>query len=359
MKWQYYFAGAGAGVVTSFIDLVKDPTNGTIARTGGAIRQGIFAGVAHPAVSPLLIAIVAIVAISVFACWVFEVTSRLDGFLRGCTILAAFSLGSPNPILNPQVGQPNPENPLGQEHSEFQIFSNAFAQTAATPASPIGNAYIILTNLKALRYPPQSIVTITDAQSFERISAFQISNYRIEITQRYGTYLVHVDTQGYASIVFTLTINAPILAFDVTAPPSSLPIALQKLLPETQVALISDESELFKQSGREKLLGQDFTGAISDYQHALSINPTDQETNNFLGYALFRSGELTQAEQVLAAVVQKDPSYDIARLNLTKVLCSEHKLQDAKGTFASLKARPVTWRNDVEFLRACQLLVAS
>jgi tetratricopeptide (TPR) repeat protein len=206
--------------------------------------------------------------------------------------------------------------------------------------------------------PPQSIVTITDASNFERIAAYQISGWRIEITQHYGKYFVQVDTQGYSSIAFTLTINAPILAFDVKAPPSSLPIAFQKLLPETQVALQTDEAELFKESGKEMALGEDFASAITDYQKSLAIDPNDFETSNFLGYAQFRVGQLAQAEQTLTTVVRKHPKYDTARLNLVKVDCSESKMQDAKNNFAPLKAKSAIWKADGEFLHICSSLVS-
>jgi hypothetical protein len=351
MKLQFYLASAGAGLLSSFLDLVKDPTNGTIARTGSAIHQGLFP---NPLVSQNLIAILAIVLVSIFACWVFEVTSRLDGFLRGCTILAAFSVGSPSPIINSQIDQIN----APKSQSALPFTASAFAQTAYPDAPTVGSAYIILTHLKTTLAPPDSIVTVNLFYG-ERVSVFRISRYRIEITQPYGKYTVHVDTPGYTSITFTLTITQPIEAYDVTAPESSIPIAFQKLTTATQAVLRPDESEQSKQLGRAKAVSHDFAGAITDYQHSLALDPTDDETITFFGYALFRTGNNGRAESVLLEVLTRHPENNFARINLIKAQCAGGKLEDAKHNFdLGLRQLKDFWSNDGEFVRVCKSLIA-
>jgi hypothetical protein len=83
--------------------MLKDPNQGTIARVGSMLKEHLLGGL-NIFVSPDFWAIVLIIGVSLFVCWVFEVTSKMDGFLRGCTILAAFSIGAPSPIINKQVG---------------------------------------------------------------------------------------------------------------------------------------------------------------------------------------------------------------------------------------------------------------
>jgi tetratricopeptide (TPR) repeat protein len=301
-------------------------------------------------------AIIAILLVSIFVCWVFELTSRLDGFLRGCSILAAFSLGSPNPIINSQFDQPQSRPTQSQSRLEFT--PAAFAQGAAeSTTAQVGDAFIILKHLRSASPFPLTIITVDDSRTGGRIAAYRIAGYRFKVTQPFGTYIVNVSTPGYASIVFNLTIDDSTVAFDVSAPESSLPLGLQKLTTETRVVLQPDESERLKQTGKKKSFGLDFTGAISDYQNALAIDPTDDETSGFLAYALFRAGQLTQAEHLLVILIGRHPDDDTVRINLLKVECSENKMSNAHANFDStMRNRQSAWNDDGEFMRVCHSL---
>jgi hypothetical protein len=300
-------------------------------------------------------AIIVILLVSIFACWVYEVTSRLDGFLRGCSILAAFSVGSPNPIINSQFDQA--QSRPTQSQSSLEFIRSAFAQGADSPITQVGDAFIILTHLKSASPSPMSIITVDDSGG-ARIAAYRISGYRFRVTQPFGTYTVNVSTPGYASIIFKLTIDDSTVAFDVSAPKSSLPLGLQKLTTETQVVLQPDESERLKQTGKKKLLVQDFTGAIADYRHALSLNSADDETSDFLAYALFRAGNLAESEQLLVTLIGRHPENDKVRINLLKVECSENKMTEAHANFDNtLRNKQIAWSDDGEFVRVCHSLL--
>jgi hypothetical protein len=47
LKLPYYVAGAGASLLSSFLDLINDPTNGTVVRAGSAMRRALFSGSTH------------------------------------------------------------------------------------------------------------------------------------------------------------------------------------------------------------------------------------------------------------------------------------------------------------------------
>jgi hypothetical protein len=157
-KLPFYAAGAGAGALTSILDLLKDSNQGTIARVGSMLKENLFGG-HNLFFSPVFWAIVLLICVSLFVCWVFEVTSKLDGFLRGCTILAAFSIGAPSPIINKQltdigssfVGAQLTGLPFGISKALAQAPSEADKSTIGT-----GEAYIVLDHLKPMIPRPDS-----------------------------------------------------------------------------------------------------------------------------------------------------------------------------------------------------------
>jgi hypothetical protein len=363
-QWQFYVAGAGAGLLTSALDIVKNPTSGTVIRVGDSLQHGLLKD-ANVFLGPNFWAIVMLVAISAFVCWIFEVTSRLDGFLRGCTVLAAFSIGAPDPIINSQRDQTRIESGsinTPATHSQFPILlTPAFAQLSSdknNPTTMVGNSFIILNHLKPLKNIPESIVTVQDATSFQRISIFKTSSYRFELTFPYGKYLTQVDTPGFSSIIFELTIDSPIAAYDVTAPTSSIPLAIQKLGQPKKVDLTEDEPEKFKQIGRKLAIAQDFASAIISYQKSLDIDATDSETRNFLAYAEYRAAKYSEAYAHLSKLLAEQPHNDISLINLLKVECVQGNYNDARRLFNEwLVQQKATWIEDGEFLRVCKQII--
>ncbi len=274
-KWQYYVAGAGAAALTSLFDFIKDQNNGTVARVGSVIKK--LAPQSDLIMSTDFWAIVIVILVGLFLCWIYQVSSKVDAFVRGCGVLVAFSLGAPSPILNPQ----HTDSLSGYSSSlapRSSISLSAFAQSELPPAKQIGSAYIVLVHIRDISPIPESIVTVEDYASRERIAIFSTQVSRIEITQPYGSYFVKLDTPGFASAYFELQINSEISAYDVTVSTNRVPVTLQKLLPPAKVDLTEDDAEKYKQLGKRQVIAKDYIGALDNYRQALSLNDKDIET---------------------------------------------------------------------------------
>src|SRR5262249_34283869 len=138
-----------------------------------------------------------------------------------------------------------------------------------------GEAYIVLDHLKPMIPRPDSIITIRNAISHSTIAIYRIGDNTARILQPYGRYTVEVETTGFARISFDLTIDQPLTAYSVSAEPSSVPLAVQKLLTATNVELKPNDSEKYKRLGVKRRLVEDFEGAILNYQRSLAIDPND------------------------------------------------------------------------------------
>jgi TPR repeat len=355
-KLPFYVAGAGAGALTSILDLLKDPNQGTIARVGSMLKEHLFGGV-NLFFSPAFWGIVLIVGVSLFVCWVFEVTSRLDGFLRGCTILAAFSIGAPGPIINKQLGD------LGSSFVAVAqvaglpfVVSKAIAQASSVqgqPGTATGEVYIVLDHLKKMIPRPDSTVTIRGSLSHSTIAIFKIVDNTARILQPYGRYTVEVETPGFANISFDLTIDQLLTAYSISAQPSSVPLALQKLLAATKVELTPNVSEKYKQLGLKRRLVEDFEGAILNYQQSLALDPNDGLTHDYLGYAYFRLGRYAEAVREFQVAIVQRPDYKWAPINLVKVDCAQQKYAEARQKFEAVRTVTTLWKSDGEFMQLC------
>jgi hypothetical protein len=354
-KLPFYLAGAGAGALTSILDLLKDANQGTIARVGSMLKEALF-----PTVSlflgPAFWGIVLVVLVSLFVCWVFEVTSRLDGFLRGCTVLAAFSIGAPSPIINKQVSDLSPSIVVRQAGTLPLSITNAFAQAPSPegkPGSSTGEVYIVLDHLKEVKPRPDSTVTVRSSPSHSAIAIFRIVDNTARILQPYGQYMVEVETPGFANITFDLTIDQLLAAYSVTAQPSSVPLALQKLFVATKVELKPNDAEKYKQLGRKRRLVEDFEGAISNYQQALALEPNDGVTHDYLGYAYFRLGKYAEAEKEFQIAIVQRPDYKWPPVNLIKLDCAQQKYTEARRKFNDVRTVTEIWKSDGEFIKIC------
>jgi hypothetical protein len=355
-KVPFYLSGAGGGSLTGVLDLLNDPNQGTIARVGRMLKENLFGG-ASLFFGPAFWAIFLIVCASLFVCWVFEVTSRLDGFLRGCTVLAAFSIGAPSPIINRQITDITPGLAGRPQTAAFARF--VLAASAETPSprdhpsTLIGEVYIVLDHLKEMKPRPDSIVTIRNSPSQSAIAIFTIVDNTARISQPYGQYVVEIQTPGFSNITFDLTIDASLAAYSVNAQSSSVPIALQKLLVPTKVQPVRNDAEKFKQLGRQRRLVGDSEGAISYYQQSLSLEPGDGLTHDYLGYAFFRLARYSEAEQEFQIAIVQRPDYRFAPINLIKVDCVQQKYTEARSKFDVIRGTITVWKTDAEFTRLC------
>ena len=358
-KLPFYAAGAGAGTLTSILDLLKDPNQGTIARVGSMLKEHLFGGL-NMFVSPVFWAIVLIIVVSLFVCWVFEVTSKLDGFLRGCTILAAFSIGAPSPIINNQVSDIGPSSVVTQLTSLPFGISNALAQASSNAdqsRTDTGEAYIVLDHLKPIIPRPDSIITIRSGVSHSTIAIYRIGDNTARILQPYGQYTVEVETPGFARISFDLTIDQPLTAYSVSAEPSSVPLAVQKLLTATNVELKPNDSEKYKRLGVKRRMVEDFEGAISNYKQSLAIDSNDGITHDYLGYACFRLGRYAEAEKEFQVAIVQRPDYKWPPINLVKVYCAQQKYAEARKQFEGIRNTTSLWKSDTEFMHLCESIL--
>jgi hypothetical protein len=356
-RLPFYLAGAGAGALTSILDLLKDPNQGTVARVGSMLKEHLFGGL-NLFFSPAFWAIILVLAASLFVCWVFEVTSRLDGFLRGCTILAAFSIGAPSPIINKQITDTRSDGfaARSQVTGLPRLVSTASAQTSSSQdqsGTAIGEVYVILDHLKEMIPRPDSVVTVRSSPSHSRIAIYTIVDNTARILQPYGQYIVDIETPEFSNITFDLTIDAPLAAYSVSAQRSLVPLPLQKLLVATKVQLRPNDAERYKQLGRKRRLVDDFEGAMLNYQQSLALEPNDGLTHDYLGYALFRLGRYAEAVQEFKTAIVQRPDYKWPSINLIKVDCVQQKFTEARQKFDVVQGTMTLWKSDEEFMKLC------
>lgn len=357
VNFRFYLAGGGAGALTSLLDLLKEPNQGTVARVGRMLKEHLFSGVNLP-LAPALWGVILIVGVSLFVCWAFEVTSQLDGFQRGCTILAAFSIGAPGPIINKQLNLENGFTMVSEakSHLDFMI-SNAMAQgpsSGGQQTTSVGEVYVVLDNLKTVIPRPDSTVTIRN-KSAESIAIFKIVDNTMSITQPYGQYTVQVQTPGFANISFDVNVDSEaVKGYSVSAPASSVPPALQKLLSPTEVQLTANEAEQYKQLGRKKALARDFAGAVDFYRQSLARDSNDGVTHNYLGYAYFRLGRYAEAVPEFQAAISQRPDYKWAPINLIKVDCAQQNYTAAREKLEAVRKVTSLMYKDDEFKDLCK-----
>src|SRR5262249_9971962 len=200
---------------------------------------------------------------------------------------------------------------------------------------------------------PDSIITIRNAISHSTIAIYRIGDNTARILQPYGRYTVEVETTGFARISFDLTIDQPLTAYSVSAEPSSVPLAVQKLLTATNVELKPNDSEKYKRLGVKRRLVEDFEGAILNYQRSLAIDPNDGITHDYLGYACFRLGRYAEAEKEFQVAIVQRPDYKWPPINLVKVYCAQQKYAEARKQFEGIRTTTSLWKSDVEFMNLC------
>jgi hypothetical protein len=356
-KLPFYLAGGGAGVFTSFLDLLKDPNQGTIARVGAMLRENLLAGV-NLFFAPAFWAIVLIVIASLFVCWVFEVTSRMDGFLRGCSVLAAFSIGAPSPIINKQVGDLDSGVAAARHVGDLSLaVGSAWALEETKPRTSNGEVYIVLDHLKTMNPRPDSTVTVRNGTSQAAISIFRIPDNVARIFEPYGTYTVDVATPGFANIRFDLKIDQLLAAYSVSAQTSAIPLPIQKLITPTKVELTPNDAEKYKQLGRKRRLVDDFEGAVANYQQSLALEPNDGLTHDYLGYAFFRLRKYEEAVREFQIAIVQRPDYKWSSVNLIKVDCAQRKYGEARQKLDQLRQVTNIWQSDGEFRQLCAEIV--
>jgi len=357
ISWRFYAAGAGGGAMAAILDFFRDWNNGTVARVASVLGQHLFGGI-NLLLSSGFWAIILIVMVSLFVCWIYEVTSRLDGFLRGCSVVAAFSIGAPSPIINQQLSPAtNPSALLVPGNAQVAalggIISAATAQETSQSNAATGQTYVRLVNLRDVSPIPESTVTIL-TESFERVSLYTVAGNIIKIAQLYGAYFVEVQTPGFATIEFPLKINDPVSAIKVSAPESSVPTVLQRLLTPVRVTAAVDNAETYKQLGRQQRLAGNWDAAIRDYQKSLEFDPSDALTHDYLGYAYFRQARYSDATKEFNAAQKLKPDYKWSLVNLIKVDCAQGNYEEARKSLQILRAQTNIWRSDVEFARICK-----
>lgn len=102
-----------------------------------------------------------------------------------------------------------------------------------------------------------------------------------------------------------------------------------------------DSAEARLLVGTTKLLMNDATGAVTDLQKAVELDPTLPSAHSYYGRALQKAGNPDEAEKAFRAELVIDPNDFDANLYLGALLKEEHEYQEALPLFRhALEVRP-------------------
>ena len=74
----------------------------------------------------------------------------------------------------------------------------------------------------------------------------------------------------------------------------------------------------------------EFDEAITEINRALSLDPLSSVMQSIRSFALFKSGRHDEAIMALTSVVQSDPGFASARMNLLGFLLMDGRYQEAR-----------------------------
>jgi len=205
-------------------------------------------------------------------------------------------------------------------------------------------------------------VWLTDADG-NPVAYQKITQPQFTVTKPMGKYLMDVEMDGYRRIRAPITLEEQPRAYDLpVGEKTRVPIGIQHLYGADRKGPVLNEKETFKFSGAELSRRGDYAGAVALYDKSLAAGPRDKETLNYKGYALYKIGRFDDAAKALAAAVELDPSYYVARLNTAKVACRRGQLAEARNAVLGipvLKAQELAViAADGEFTSNCKALAA-
>jgi hypothetical protein len=152
-----------------------------------------------------------------FLCWLYEPTSRLDGFLRGLSVITILSVVTP-----------------------FQAYpAMAMIEPLSTSYIPVSEARSELAMAKASVYLKfadtnddihSGLATLMRQSSAEIVAREQIRTSRIDIDQPDGRYILEIEADGYRITRAPISLDVDTRYYELTIQRSDIPVRLQRLL---------------------------------------------------------------------------------------------------------------------------------
>ncbi len=344
-----FIVGAVGGLLGALVDLAKDDVNGAIARFSRMLesQELYFSGarISHQGILFMIL-------LGLFLCWVYQVTSRPDAFIRGLTALAAIGLIAPaadvgnrktEPLVVERTVEPVSGNPggvkldilRGPEHNGYlqtpAFFATpAYAQTAAQ--QPVGEVTIFLRHLSASAFPAPTRITVWSYADRRLLDLFEVTSARANVIQPVGRYRIDAETEGFSPLRFDITISERFSGVSISADSANVYSKLRRIVSDPVVVEPhAVEASTWKAQGIRLFRAGQYPQAIEAYDEAAALDPTDFEAVSFKGYALFRAGRNNEALTVLENAQREFPDNPWIALNLLKVHC-------AAGDFATANA---------------------
>jgi tetratricopeptide (TPR) repeat protein len=110
-----------------------------------------------------------------------------------------------------------------------------------------------------------------------------------------------------------------------------------KILSVGELGLDTDDPQSLALAGDRYFENRQYEQAIVIYRKVLELNPSDVDTHNDLGLALFYTGKAQEAIEILKKGTGVDPNYQRIWLSLGFVMISTGKIDDARE--ALIRAR--------------------
>jgi len=242
-SYKLYFAAAIGALCLGFGDLLNNDHAATVLKMAEIFRKYIYPGLQSGGIWALVL----LVFLGGFVCWLHKPQTRVDAFARGFSVFALLA------VTTPYQGVPGGLNSPPQKisHSPMSLFQtdNAYAQggEANKDKLPEGSASQSDSNqgdqtgvVRVFIEPAQietvsgATVTVRDATSAEILARARIVGEHFTVTKPVGEYTVEVESPGFRIIVFDLSISDQTKAYNLPMRKSRIPISLQRLVaPET------------------------------------------------------------------------------------------------------------------------------
>jgi tetratricopeptide (TPR) repeat protein len=372
-----FLTGAVGGMLGALVDLAKDDVNGAIARFSRMLEtQELY--VSGPRISHQ--GILFMILLGLFLCWVYQVTSRPDAFIRGLSALAAIGLIAPAAdvgkrkadsqltVVERTVPLPgsgssggsqldilNSSGPSGALKLPLFLVTPAYAQSIAP--LPVGEMTVFLRHLSDKAFAGTTRVTVWSLAERRLVDLFEISTARIALAQPVGRYRIDAETAGYAPVRFEIDVVEGIGGVSVEAQPAGAFGKLQRIVADPKTVEPEElEASTLKAQGIRYFRAKEYESAIRAYDEAAALAPGDFEPVSFKGYALFRDGRIAEAQDVLARGLAVFPQNPWLALNLLKTFCAAKQFGRANELTREepLRSNIELVSSDGEIRRICQ-----
>jgi len=367
--YDVYVAAALGAFFLCIGDLIKNDTSSTVIRISEIIGKQVTLG------SGPLFALILIVFLGAMICWVHSPKDRIEGFARGFSVFAVLSVAGPtannsgelanviSPDANTAVTASSVLSSDNTDNSDLLSFFIPLAYAMEDTIHAIsGEAIILLKNIDAASNEKAKI-TLRDEKTKNIVARQLITGNKVRIRKPYGKYLVEIEKPGFRRTMASLSINKPVVAYDLDVEKNNTPISLQKFIGYSDKTLVQSEIESIRYQGMSHAKNNNFKLALEKYQVVEHALPNDPQILSLKGYALFKSKNYDKAIDVLEKVNSTEPGHYYARLNLAKSYCGNGRSDE--GLLILLSEPKLTEEelqitlNDEEFKSICSDIISS